>query len=50
VGNMHLPGAEDTVCPECRVTVLHREGYRVDARGLSGDRCAACGARLRFVV
>jgi pyruvate formate lyase activating enzyme len=50
VGNMHLPGAEDTVCPECRGIVLHREGYRVDARGLSGGRCAACGARLRFVV
>jgi pyruvate formate lyase activating enzyme len=50
VGNMQLPGAEDTVCPECRGIVLHREGYRVDARGLSGGRCAACGARLRFVV
>ena len=50
VGNMRLPGAEDTVCPECRATVVRREGYQVDARGLSGDRCAACGARLRFVV
>jgi pyruvate formate lyase activating enzyme len=49
VGNMHLPGAENTVCPECRATVIRREGYRVDARGLSGNRCAACGARLRFV-
>jgi pyruvate formate lyase activating enzyme len=49
-GNMRLPGAEDTVCPECRATVIRREGYGVDARGLSGDRCAACGARLRFVV
>jgi pyruvate formate lyase activating enzyme len=50
VGNMRLPGAEDTVCPACRATVIRREGYGVDARGLSGDRCAACGARLRFVV
>jgi len=49
VGNMRLPGAEDTVCPECRATVVRREGYRVDATGLSGNRCAACGARLRFV-
>ncbi len=50
VGNVRLPGAEDTVCPECRATVVRREAYRIDARGLSGDRCAACGARLRFVV
>jgi len=50
VGNMRLPGAEDTVCPACRAIVIRREGYRVDTRGLSGDRCAACAARMRFVV
>lgn len=50
VGNLRLPGAEDTVCPGCHATVLRREGYRVDMRGLSGNRCAACGAPLRFVV
>jgi len=50
VGNMHLPGAEDTVCPGCGATAVRREGYRVDARGLSGDRCVACGGRLGFVV
>ncbi|MBP2687663.1 MAG: Radical domain protein [Deltaproteobacteria bacterium] len=50
VGNVRLPGAEDTVCPECHATVIRREAYRIDAGGLSGDRCAACGARLRFVV
>jgi pyruvate formate lyase activating enzyme len=50
VGNVRLPGAEDTVCPGCRATVIRREGYRIDAGGLDGDRCSACGARLRFVV
>lgn len=50
VGNARLPGAEDTVCPACHASVVRREGYRVDARGLSGDRCAACRTRLRFVV
>jgi pyruvate formate lyase activating enzyme len=50
VGNAHLPGAEDTVCPGCGATVIRREGYRIDARGIEGDRCAACGVRLRFVV
>ena len=50
VGNIRLPGAEDTVCPGCGATVIRRGGYRIDAHGLSGDRCAACGARQRFVV
>ncbi len=50
VGNYHQPGGGDTKCPECGATVVGREGYRVDARGLAGDRCGKCGARLRFVV
>jgi pyruvate formate lyase activating enzyme len=50
VGNMRLPGAEDTACPSCRAIVVRREGYRVDDAGLSGNRCAACGASMRFVV
>ena len=50
VGNARLPGAEDTVCPWCRATVIRRAGYVIDSRGLSGNRCAACGARLRIVV
>jgi len=50
VGNVHLPGTEDTVCPACGATVIRREGYRIGTGGLTGDRCAACGVRLRFVV
>ncbi|GAB4230922.1 MAG: AmmeMemoRadiSam system radical SAM enzyme [Deltaproteobacteria bacterium] len=50
VGNARRSGAEDTVCPKCGATVVRREGYRTDTGGLSGNRCAACGARLRFVV
>ena len=50
VGNFHLPGGADTKCPKCGATAVAREGYRTDARGLAGDRCAACNARLRFVV
>jgi len=49
VGNIRLPGTEDTVCPVCRATVVRRVGFDADPIGLSGDRCASCGARLRFV-
>lgn len=50
VGNHRLPGAEDTPCPACGAVAVRREGYRVDARGLAGNRCAACDVPLRFVV
>jgi pyruvate formate lyase activating enzyme len=50
VGNIHLPGAEDTACPNCRAVVVRRTGFAADASGLSGDRCVSCHARLRFVV
>ena len=50
VGNFHLPGGADTKCPKCGATVIGRDGYRVDVRGLSGNRCVACKALLRLVV
>lgn len=50
VGNYPLEGAGDTVCPACGVTVVRRDGYRIDSSGLSGSRCASCSASLRFVV
>jgi pyruvate formate lyase activating enzyme len=50
VGNLPMPGGTDTVCPGCGGTAVHRTGFRPDARGLSGARCASCGAGLRFVV
>jgi pyruvate formate lyase activating enzyme len=50
VGNLRLPRAEDTACPNCRAVVVRRAGFAVDAHGLRGDRCGSCNARLRFVI
>lgn len=50
VGNVDIPGATDTVCPECAATVVVRRGYSVDPSGLSGTSCRACGAPLRFIA
>lgn len=50
VGNYPLDGAEDTLCPRCGSVVVKRRAYQVSVSGLSGDRCATCGAKLRFVV
>jgi pyruvate formate lyase activating enzyme len=50
VGNYHLAGSEDTLCPRCGATVVRRLGYRTSPVGLAGNRCASCSATLRFVV
>jgi len=50
VGNAHLPETVNTVCPSCRALVVRREGFRADSSGLSGNRCASCGKKLRFVT
>ena len=50
VGNYHLAGSEDTRCPRCGATVVRRIGYRTSPVGLSGNRCASCAEKLRFVV
>ncbi len=36
--------AADTRCPSCGQVLVSRLGYRVSAAGLSGSRCACCGA------
>jgi len=50
LGNAEIPGAKNTICPGCRATVVNRDGFRADAKGLSGNRCASCGKILRFTV
>jgi pyruvate formate lyase activating enzyme len=50
VGNYHLAGSEDTLCPHCGATAVRRLGYRATVVGLTGDRCASCAAMLRFVI
>lgn len=45
IGNVSLPGAEDTVCPHCGTPLIRRTGYRVDAKGFGGC-CPKCGEKI----
>jgi len=45
VGNVWLPGATDTMCPQCGQTLIRRYGFQAENTGLNNEgRCAACGA------
>ena len=47
LGNVDVPGAEDTLCPTCGDMVVSRRGFDVLADNLSADgRCGSCGAEL----
>jgi pyruvate formate lyase activating enzyme len=43
VGNVRLPGAEDTHCKGCGRVIIRRVGYRVGEIALDGNRCTHCG-------
>lgn len=46
VGNVEVPGAEDTVCPECGAVAIGRRGYTVTERATRDGACARCGTPL----
>lgn len=43
VGNVRQPGLEDTICPDCKATVIRRQGFTVTAMDLDSGRCRHCG-------
>ena len=48
LGNVALPGAEDTVCPTCGAVLIRRSVYSVSASGFSGV-CTRCGRAVAGV-
>ncbi len=49
VGNMHINGTTDTVCPKCGETAVERNGFT--ARALTRDgNCPSCGEDLGIVT
>ena len=47
LGNVAVPGGEDTVCPECGELAVDRVGYATRLDSLSADgHCKRCGADL----
>lgn len=50
VGNMHIPGAENTICPNCGRTVVARMGFSIVDSALESGNCASCGSPADIVV
>jgi pyruvate formate lyase activating enzyme len=50
VGNVHVPGTSDTLCPGCGATVIERAGYRARSRLGPDGACPDCGRSLPVVA
>lgn len=48
LGNVSIPGAEDTRCPHCGALLIHRAGYNV-ALGNFRGACPKCGSKIAGV-
>jgi len=46
VGNVHVPGGGDTLCPGCKEPVIRRRGFMVLEYNLRGGRCGKCGEEI----
>lgn len=42
IGNVHGGGGEDTICPSCGQTVIHRYGFSIDRNLLDQGKCPSC--------
>ena len=42
-GNIPGQGGEDTICPQCKATVIERTGFSITAKHLTENRCYNCG-------
>ena len=49
-GNLPRKGYEDTVCPNCKKTVIGRTIFTITERHLNGSRCGYCDAELPVII
>lgn len=49
IGNIHGGGGEDTVCPSCGQTVIHRHGFTIERNLLKQGACPFCNEPIAGV-
>lgn len=50
LGNVRARREQDTRCPNCMSTLIHREGYQTECAGLNGCFCRVCGAPADIIT
>jgi pyruvate formate lyase activating enzyme len=50
VGNIHLPGCANTICPACGAELIRRSGYETEIVGLDQGKCVRCDYQTGIVM
>ncbi|MDI6840862.1 MAG: AmmeMemoRadiSam system radical SAM enzyme [bacterium] len=50
VGNVEIPGASDTYCPECNNLLVSRSYFYANITGIKDGKCEKCGRKVDFVL
>ena len=50
VGNIRIPGMEDTHCPNCNNLLVRRNGFFSYFVGIENGKCANCGAETDIIL
>jgi len=48
-GNIPIPGAEDTYCPNCHKPIIVRSGFSILKNVVKEGKCSYCGAKISGV-
>lgn len=50
LGNIHVAGGEDTMCPKCGTLNVRRSGYNVEKLAIQDGKCSKCGEALNIIT
>ncbi len=48
LGNVDVPGGEDTMCPQCGERAINRRGFSATVENVADGACASCGRSLNI--
>ncbi len=49
IGNIMIDVGQDSICPHCGATLVHRSGYSIRLGTLKGNSCSNCNNKVHFV-
>jgi pyruvate formate lyase activating enzyme len=49
IGNVPLDGTQDTLCPNCKKTVVTRRGFAILSNQIENSKCRSCGTKINGV-
>ena len=49
IGNIDVKGGEDTICPECKKTIIKRDRYLIEENNIVESKCKFCNKKINGV-